>query len=371
MRQLLLFCTLATLPWQGAAGAQSPQTTLILENYFPAEFEFPELQEILSEERIRDLLTLGRETEGSLYAEAGWRELQRRQYRLISQGFMSIETVEFEDNKAALSMYTLLGQGSQEPGPPGVFFSSDGDQLSFSRSHVLVRITSPGAGELMMRVARSVHNRIGHEADPPTLISRLPDVGIDRASVRYFLGPRSISQFSSRVGGQDIVFRPDLELVQASYSLAGQRGTLSLIGAPTPQLAEAYLDEMLAVGAYKAPDGQRLYFKRAGTFIGVLQGAFEPATAQQLLSALQFHYTIQWIFDTNNRYKIPLLEDTASILGTVVRSLLFAVLLGALSWGVGLALGLFRLALRSYAPDNFLDRRERTELIRLKIHEKN
>jgi len=56
-------------------------------------------------------------------------------------------------------------------------------------------------------------------------------------------------------------------------------------------------------------------------------------------------------------------------MSTVVRSIALVSLLCVLSVLAGVTLALFRMALRVYAPHNFLDRPERTELIRLKIDE--
>ena len=57
------------------------------------------------------------------------------------------------------------------------------------------------------------------------------------------------------------------------------------------------------------------------------------------------------------------------ILGTVVRSLVLTGLLCGLSIIAGAGIATFRLLLRKYAPNNYLDRPERTEIIRLKIDE--
>jgi hypothetical protein len=113
----------------------------------------------------------------------------------------------------------------------------------------------------------------------------------------------------------------------------------------------------------------RIYLKRAGPLVGILNGNFEPSGADKILGGIEFSYAVQWIYDRNNRRGEVVWGVPTSILGTVVRSIAFVAMLAGLSLLAGAALALFRVWLRTYAPHNYLDRPERTEMIRLKINE--
>ena len=92
-------------------------------------------------------------------------------------------------------------------------------------------------------------------------------------------------------------------------------------------------------------------------------------TADQILEAVQYKYSIKWIYNRNNRGSGTVWGIPMGILGTVVRSLVLTALLCGASLLLGVAFALFRVFIRGYAPNNFLDRPERTEIIRLKIDE--
>jgi hypothetical protein len=195
-----------------------------------------------------------------------------------------------------------------------------------------------------------------------------PTSGYQAASLRYFLGPDSVKAFSRPIAGRYPTYKEPLEIAQAQYVLDGQSGFLTLVSFPTMQMAEDYYDrdtDWLAAGGNS---GSRLYTSRAGPLIGVLEGNFDPGRADKVLESLHYSYTVKWIYD---KYKnSPTLWGLPyGVMSTVVRSIVLVSLLCLLSVVAGAALALFRIALRTYAPHNILDRPERTELIRLKINE--
>jgi hypothetical protein len=230
-----------------------------------------------------------------------------------------------------------------------------------------VRITEGGNGELSRKVAASVSNRIGQrETALPQLITHFPKNGYDPSSLRYFLGPISYDLFKSPQG-KKLNFEPGMEIAEANYSLNNQTGTLALINFPTHELAEGYQEQL------ENSDQNRgsMYVKRAGPLLGVLTGGFDPPTADSVLNSIQFSYAIKWIYDKNNsRSSRTVWGVPMPILGTVVRSILLVGILCGFSLLAGAGFGFFRVWLRNYAPQNYFDRPERTEMTRLKINEK-
>jgi hypothetical protein len=352
--------------------AACAQTQIVGENFFPAELEFKELQKVQSEESFkRDGGALGRVKDGNLFKDVGFEQYSRRSYALGGKGSLTVEVIELKDTKAAYSLISLLRKSEIEPGPPGELQASDSGNVLFVRGEYLVRLTqtnSTGATDLPARVAVSVSNRIGQRKTAlPGLISHFPKDGYDPSTLRYFLEPKSYGSFAA-VRAQQLKFEPGMEIAEAQYTLNKQTGTLSLINFPTHEIAEGYQEEL------EKSDENRgsMYVKRAGPLVGVLVGSFDPSTADILLNSIHFSYAIKWIYDKNNSrssgktiWGVPM-----PILGTVVRSIVFVGILCGFSILAGVSFAFFRVWLRDYAPQNILDRPERTEMTRLKINEK-
>jgi hypothetical protein len=172
------------------------------------------------------------------------------------------------------------------------------------------------------------------------------------------------------MAGRDLKFREEVEIAQARYSVENQTGVLSLVGFPTSQLAEEYFDHMFSLAGSLAAGGPRIYLKKTGPLLGLLEGNFDPRIADSILGSIEFQYSIKWIFDKNSHSTGGLWGVPRGIMGTVVRSIVLTGILCGISIVAGVSFAFFRIMLRGYAPNNFLDRPERTEMIRLRIDEK-
>jgi Family of unknown function (DUF6599) len=361
-RYLMAVCLL--LGSSGRTPLLPAQTELITRNYFPADLEFVELKSVESQRELGEPASLAELPEGAVFAEAGFRHYARRTYRLNPPGFLTIETVTLNDGKAAYSLLSLLRNDVLSKGPPGDFAAGSDQNLIFSQANVLVRIKSEAPGDLARRVARSVGNRIAQHEREPSLIANLPKLGLDPVSLRYCLGPLSFARYAQPVAGKSIEFRDELEIAQARYSVENQTGILSLVGFPTIQLADEYFESVF--GLMGSNSKAELYLKKSGPMLAILEGNFAPRTADRLLGSIEFSYSVKWIYDAN-RASDGMWSVSSGLMGTVVRSLAFTGLLAGLSLVAGGLFAMFRILLRGYAPNNFLDRPDRTELIRLKF----
>lgn len=341
------------------------QTQIVRRDFFPAELEFQELQKIQADESIKDAGSLGHVKDWALFADVGFEQYARRAYSLTTGGTLSIEVVTLKDSKAAYSLLTLLRKSSVAPGPPGEFYSEDGSSLIFARGYFLVRLQGETPLDVVKRVATSVSNRIGQrETALPSLIAHFPQNGYNPSSLRYFLGPRSYDAFSIAQSGSHLKFESGMEIAQARYAVNNQTGLLSLISYPTHEMAEGYQESLEGPGPNA---GYKVYVRRAGPLVGLLEGSFDPVTADGLLSSIHFTYAIKWIYDKNNRSTGTIWGVPMPILHTVVRSIVLVALLCLLSLVAGVSFAFFRVWLRRYAPHNILDRPERTEMTRLKL----
>jgi len=362
MKFLVFFFTvlLSTLP-------AIAQIELIAENYFPAELEFEELQGIASETGITDPGELSLVENGSLFADVGFDRYAQRSYNTESSGILSIEVVSLIDSRAAYSLLTLLRISDIREGPPGDAYSSSSDTILFCHGRRWVRIRGVGVPDtLPLRVAFSVGNRIGTpERKLPSLISVFPQAGLDISTLRYFPGTKSYTSYYKSNSNSIIHILSDMEIARALYDRNNQSGTLSLLKFPTHQLAEEYF-----AGLSLAEPGDdkdtRVYFRRVGPLLGVLEGSFNPETAEDILSPIQYSYTIQWIYNKNSEsttvWGIPV-----SILSSTVLAFFIVVVACILSILAGIVLAACRLLLRRLFPKNPLDNPKRTEITRLKL----
>ncbi len=356
------FLLLAVL---SSAACAAAQVSFVADSYFPADQEFQELQKTAGQESFEDPALLAKVADGTLFKDVGFEKYSRRVYKAAGSE-ISIEVVTLIDSRAAFSLLTILRSSNLEEGPPGDRFAFDADTLRFAQGRNWIRIEGRGApADLLRRIAISMSNRIGSQKrKPPSLISHFPNPGYDPSSLRYFVGPDSFKAHSETRPGGYVEFASGMELAQARYSLQNQTGILSLSIFPTTQVAEGYYSELAGV-ASKKESAVRTYAKRAGPLVAILEGSFEPAVADRILDSLQYSYSIRWIYEKpkgKTVWGIP-----TAILGSVVNSLLFVALLCVTSIVLGAGYAIFRVILRGHAPNNPLDRPERTEITRLKM----
>ena len=364
----LSFATGLLIPFR-AVPAQA-QTQFVRGDYFPAEYEFKELQKIRREVKFDGGAKLVDVPGSAVLEEVGFQHYAMRVYETVGGVDLSIEVVTASDDKAAFSLLTLLRDSGINQGPPGESYTLDGRQLTFAKAAFWVRIRGDNAADLLKRVAESVGNRIGQRDHiAPLLTSHLPQSGLDASSVRYFLGSKSFESYSSGLRVAPIEFHLEMEIAQANYSLQNQSGLLSLVSFPTAQMAGEYFDRLPENLKPSGSPDSRVFSKRVGPLVGILEGTFDAATADKILGNIKFSYSIKWIYDKNNRSSATVWGVPVGILGTVVRSLLLTMLLCGMSLLLGVGMAVFRVLLRDYAPGNFLDNPERTEMIRLRLNE--
>jgi len=359
---------IALLCFVAFAGSGAAQTQFIGTTNFPAELEFRELNEIKSDTTITEPSALSKVKDGKLFAKADFSKYLERSYALPNKQTLVMEDLELKDSRAAYSLITLLRKSDLLKGPPGNFYTVDGNSLLFAQGVHFVRIENGNSSnDLLRRVATSISNRIGpSDQSLPLLVKHFPEDGIESSTLRYFLGPFSADAYSPVIDGKIFTSETDMDIAQVDYVIGAQHGKLSIMNFPTIQMAEDYFDN---AGGLEESEGWNVYIKRAGPLLGILEGNLDRGNAVLVLKPLEFKYSIRWIYDKSNSNAGVVMGIPVGILGTVVRSLVLTGLLCGFSIIAGAGIATFRLLLRKYAPNNYLDRPERTEIIRLKIDE--
>lgn len=356
MKPFVILCCIILTAMPAAMG----QVELVSGDYFPADLEFSELQKTISEEKFENPARLAAIEDGGLILDVGFSRYAKRVYSVGDSRSLSIEIVTLLDSRAAYSLSTLLRSGIIQDGPPGDVFAVTADGICFAQGKRWARIQGRGAPEdLLKRVAVSVSNRIGSQrSKPPSLISHLPKLGFDRSSLRYYPGVKAYESYSSRFGSRPLKLAEDAEIAQARYYLDNNSGILTLLSFPTAEVAEEYFEGLTAQASNK------LFAKKAGPIVGILEGPFEPGTADKILSPIRYSYSVQWVYEKGGNPKTVWGVPTG-ILTTVVKSLFFVVLLFGFSILAGIGFAAFRVMLkrrRLKRPPGHMDETEITRL---------
>ncbi len=191
----------------------------------------------------------------------------------------------------------------------------------------------------------------------------MPKLDYDSSTLRYYPGTKAFEDYSGIVGGTNLRLSSDMEIAQARYSQDNRTGTLSLLSFPTAEVAEEYFSGLTGPGSGQKA-GNKTYLKRAGPIVAILEGSFDPGTADKILSPIQFSYSIRWVYEKNQPktiWGIP-----GRILSTVVKSLFFVSILGGLSIIVGIGIALFRFMWRRRSVPS-TDHPDNNEMTRLKM----
>jgi hypothetical protein len=350
----------------GLCSSSMAQGQAASSGYFPADKEFPEIQKTISEESFENPARLATIADGRLIETVGFEKYARRQYQLKESGVLTVETVTLIDFRAAYSLLTLLRSNNMQDGPPGDVFTSGADDIRFAQGRHWIRIVSKGVpADLIRRVAVSMSNRIGpRKSSPPSLVSRFPKQDYDASSLRYF---PSMSSFELYAGpdARSLHISSDAEIAQARYVVDHQPGLLFLLKFPTVQVAEEYFADLAGLLSPQK-DANKIYAKRAGPIVAILQGPQSPESADKILGLLRYSYSVRWIFENHNKTKI-IWGVPVRILGTVVKSLFFVALLCVISVIAGACFAVLRFMIRNRFSKNAPDQPEQAEILRLRL----
>jgi hypothetical protein len=334
--------------------------------YFPAKDSVPGLDQIKSKNTFEDPQRLKTVENGSVFADVGFNKYDRYDYAVDGLGTLTIEILTLLDSRAAYSALTLLRKTGIQAGPPGDAFTQTQEKLCFAQKNIWVRIQGKGLPEdLIKTVSVTISNRIGlGKSKLPSVVLHLPKHGYDATSLRYFPDKKSFKSFSGTIAGTHPEFESDIEIAQAHYFLENKEGILSLVSFPTPQIADEYYE---ATGVMKSSaEGIKVYTKKTGSWVAILEGNFDPETAEKILKSIEFRYSIRWIYQKENKTKevwgIP-----SGILQTVVTSIFVVVILICGSVFIGIGIAILRIKHKKRAQHKSLDGRDPTEMTRLRL----
>lgn len=349
----------------------------------PVDLSALQLPSVIGGEAVRlvaeEVLTSGQVAQlglpdAEIYSEYGLEKSSRR--RFASRfGSFEVEIYQMRHSKGAFGLYAYF----KERRPRYIQVGDGGfrldNELDFWQERFFIRIRRGAAsgddpralGRLMGRAAVALSQAIGRNSSLPPLIDHMPDLGLVRGSVRYFLGPKGLAQHY-KIDSSAFGFKDEVELAVGDYRLDGRQGRLILLGYPNHHISRHYFQQLNSRSAQIKGDEKALFSRRAGVIVALLVGDFDKDSADRILGSVNYAESIKWIYD--RRAERAARSTYLPLLGAVLNSLLLTLMFSLGAIAIGGAAGAFRFYLREKIPDNLLDRRARASMIRLKIYDR-
>jgi len=127
-----------------------------------------------------------------IYHEYGFRQVVVQDFKREGGRSISVEIFEMEDPKSAYGIFTF----KTNPEDKEISLGSDGllsdYYLNFWKARYLVTLTGFDEDEETIKglqnIAHSIDRKIEADGNRPSLVSALPEEGLERASLKYFEG---------------------------------------------------------------------------------------------------------------------------------------------------------------------------------------
>ncbi len=275
-------------------------------------------------------------------SEYGLKDFSEASYRHGSDQ-VHIRAMRFQDATGAYGAYTFYRQPDMTSEKIGQGGAADVRQVVFWSGVTLVQVSfaSPVADEqsALKVLTSKLPPALGSDAVPPTLPQYLPAASLNRSTVRYMIGPVAYARSGGVLPSNVIDFSQDAEVVTAQYSTHEGRGTLTLIGYPTPQMAvraEKQITTLLngqLPASLQQSTAASLAVHRSGPIVAVTSGNFSSAEAQAILGQVKYqaevtlNRNIDFTREVKNAGKMLL--GIAYLTGIIiVCAIVFGILLG-------------------------------------------
>ena len=306
-----------------------------------------------------------------LIKENGFVELRRGRFS-GTEGEVELTVLKLLDFKAAYSSFTNLKPAGAAPLSLGDGGVSSASQTLFWQNDFFVRLACSGincaASSSVISLGEAVSRSIGEHTDSPQLAQYLPAAGRIVGSERYVLGAAAWSLSFPGIPADIIGFKDAAEAVVSDYRFRDEKARLVIVGFPTDALARHYYGTLPAGLQAADMGGAGFYTKRSGAMVAVAIGNVSVENARQLLDQIDISYSVKWIYRTDA--PVASSGDSVTLFTTVVAAIFLTGFFCIGSIATGLLFGGSRFLLRILAPNNYFDKPERVELLRLNLLKK-
>lgn len=281
-------------------------------------------------------------TSADVLNEYGLKDFSEGTY---SRGSMkaNVRAMQFADATGAYGAYTFYRKPGMKPETIGNGGAGDAQEVVFWSGSTVVDATFD-SGTQLASALKSLPAALppvgGSIGVAPSLPGYLPADSLDKSTVRYAIGPAAYTQGGGVLPPALLDFSREAEVITAQYTLHGDRGTLTLIEYPTPQIAirsEQMLNALLKgpLPATLQSSAAALGVRRSGPIVAVTSGNFSSAEAQALIAQVKYQADVTWNRG-GDRSKIEAKNAAAMLLGIAYLTAIIAacaLLLGSFLGG--------------------------------------
>lgn len=222
---------------------------------------------------------------------------------------LTVRALRFGDLSGAYGAYTFYRGTGWPREQIGSGAASDHNRVLFWRGNTVIDATfshiAPMSGSELRELASHLPDTQGSSAQPPPVLSNLPQKDLDGQSTHYALGPSGYAGAGGVLPADLVGFDRGAETVTANYTLTSGPATLTLIDYPTPQMAEAQETKIRAYiqsgskaqPAFPQPladsDQASLEVRRSGPIVAIVSGDAIPDESHRLLDSV--HYEAEFV----------------------------------------------------------------------------
>lgn len=246
----------------------------------------------------------------SALAEYGFRLLATALYANPAGSTLRIRAMQFPDATGAYGAFTFYrqqGMSAQDVGSGAAF--GQGRAL-FWQGNILVEAESaqPLLPQLaaMRALAAALPKPVGNASVPPPLPAYLPQLGLQKGSERYTLGPAAYAASGGILPPALAGFELGTEAISANYTSKNGSGLLTILSCPTTQLAaqrERAVLNFLKAGnspsavwppALAASAPSAIAVHRSGPLVSITSGQLPAIAAQRLAESVLYQANVTW-----------------------------------------------------------------------------
>jgi hypothetical protein len=260
---------------QGSGGPVSPLSALPGAGAMPGWTPISEAK-VFDTETLYDLVN----GQADAFFAYAFEQVAVGDYEHADGAALRIEIWQLATSADAYGLFTTHRSGTAVP----IGDEGDGDpgrRLDFWQDRYFVRLFSVQAirDSDLQAIAQMVADALPAGAEPPMLLSRLPQAGLMERDTIFYREEISI-QSHLWLGGQNLLaLGPETEGVLARYTVGDETATLLLVHYPDAEAALAALEALRAGGldSLAAADVQ-------GDLLGAVFGAVSESQARALLA---------------------------------------------------------------------------------------
>ncbi len=217
---------------------------------------------------------------------------------------LSIHALNFSDTSGAYGAYTFYRQNGWPKEDIGTGATSNHNRVLFWEGNTVVDATFSQIGPMSAAEMRELAHELpvpkGNKAIAPPILFNLPQPSLDKQTTHYALGPAGYAGAGGVLPPDLVGFDRGAEVVTASYSLASNPATLTIIDYPTPQMAaaqETTIRNYIKAGNHAQPawpkplvdsDQASLEVRRSGPLVALVSGDAIPDESHKLLATVHF-----------------------------------------------------------------------------------